>query len=56
MSTVQGVPLYSTDNTVLLIVQGDGNLVLCVLHSGQPVLCHTPRTHGAPCDILLFIL
>ena len=28
---VQGLPLYSTDNTVFLIVQSDGNLVLCVL-------------------------
>ena len=31
MSPVQGLPLYSADNTVFLIVQSDGNLVLCVL-------------------------
>ena len=30
MTAAQGVPLNSSDNMVFLIVQPDGNLVLCV--------------------------
>ena len=52
MSPVQGLPLYSADNTVFLIVQSDGNIVLCVLPSGRSVLCHPQSNHGAQSDTM----